>query len=156
MKVFVRQIPNTVSRATLVRFINQGLKRPWYFPFGKRDGEIARHDVIRITNPDTGTTEFHAMIDIQPAKAAVRVIRQLNAKELEGRPVEVRKWYHRSPLRDRRRNESEIMAEKYRARRLHDRRRGTLRVEIVSTPLDRSGKEHIHVDEYVPLRTLDT
>lgn len=136
MKILIRCIPRSVTLVTLSRFINHGLFYPWYYPF-KLKGKVREHEIIRITNRDTGAVEFHAVVDIQPARTAVYLIQKLNGRELDGRAVDVRKWYARSPMRDRRRHETPEHAEAFNNRRGSDRRRGSkLMIEIVSSPME--------------------
>jgi hypothetical protein len=86
-------------------------------------------EIRKLVNRATGSVEYHGLVDIEPAKGAVTAIRKLHLTPLKGKTVEVRKYYKRSPLRDRRERGDEGVAEN---RRKRDRRRPNLMAESVT------------------------
>ncbi|MGD8930934.1 MAG: hypothetical protein PVI52_00090 [Chromatiales bacterium] len=87
-------------------------------------------EIRKLVNRATGSVEYHGVVDIEPAKGAVRAIRKLNLTPLKGKTVEVRKYYKRSPLRDRREGGSQEATSANRRKR--DRRRPNLAEESVT------------------------
>ncbi len=88
--------------------------------------------IFKVTNPKTHSVEYHGMVDIQPATSAQTAIKSLNRTHLKKMPVEVRKYFHRSPLRDRRAGQSIREHESFNDLRKRDRRRSRLTVEAVA------------------------
>ena len=130
MLVFVRLIPETVTIGDLRHFVDKGMGSLRDYIFG-RQGAITSILIFRVTNPKTHSVEYHGMIDIQPAASAQATIRRLNRTLLKGMPVEVRKYFRRSPLRDRRTGQSDRKRESFKDLRKKDRRRYQLDLEPV-------------------------
>ena len=101
MLVFIRLLPDAVTRGDLRQFVIQGCQPSILRPL-RRPARINRFEIVKITNLRTKTVEYHGLAEIEPAKAALSVIKRLNRAELKGRKIEVRKFYRRSQLRDRR------------------------------------------------------
>ncbi len=138
MLVFIREIPESVSRQDLRHFVSEGLRSPWRRLLG-HNGEIRALEILRILDEEAGTIEFHGLVDIESAKDAQRVIRRLNGRRLLGRNVEVRQYHVRSPQRDRRGQphaEGELLVPD---RRVRDRRRSHLRRERVHVSAPEEG-----------------
>ena len=130
MLVFIRMIPMAVTCDDLHRFVYKGLRSFWTRFFGSR-GSIVELSIIRIATQNTHLVQYHGLVDIEPATSAQAAIRRLNQTMLNGVPVEVRKYFHRSPLRDRRRSQSGIETSSFKDLRKEDRRRHQLVVEHV-------------------------
>jgi hypothetical protein len=125
--LFLRGLPEDLTRRELKMFVQCAIKGAdsRMFAFG---AVVSNHDIVRITDPVKGTTEYHGLVEIQPAKAAIRAIEWLNGRELKGRTIEARRYYNRSLLRDRFKNwGSRNTARETR----HERRRSELRIELV-------------------------
>src|SRR5210317_294978 len=103
MWVFVRQIPKGSTREELGEFISKGLKRSWMFFLFPSRTKVKRCEILQIFNPGTKSIENHGLVQIDPSKSALPVIERLSGRKLKGKPVEVRKYFRRSSLRDRRR-----------------------------------------------------
>jgi len=132
MLVFIRLLPETVTQNDLRRFISQALKPSWLTLLAPQ-GRIKSTEIRKTTYGQPLSVEYHGIVDIEPAKAAMAVIHKLNRTALKGRDVEVRKYYHRSPLRDRRialRGMTDAPAGE---RRHQDRRRSHMITERVHT-----------------------
>ena len=132
MWIFLRQIPKGTTREKLGRFVSKGLKPSWMlfqlFPQAK----VKRCEVLQVFNHDTNSFEYHGLVMIEPSKAALPVIGRLNGRELQGKSIEVRKYFRRSSYRDRRRTFSE--REDGSDFRRQDRRRGQLRSTVLHAP----------------------
>lgn len=130
MWVFVRRIDPTTTRKELERFFNKGLKPGWaFFPFPTH-GAIKRCEILCITDKDNRSVEYHGLVEIMPAKAAVSAIQRLNGSLLKGKSVEVRKYSRRSSYRDRRDHFSDLEPASE-ERRKRDRRRPNLHSRIL-------------------------
>ena len=128
MLVFIRLLPESVTQTELRKFVDRVLRPHWsnlFFPSSR----IRSTEIRKFSNSTKHSVEYHGIVDIEPAKAAVRAIRKLNRTLLKGKEVEVRKYYQRSVLRDRRTGKAEdVPADE---RRRQDRRREAMRTERV-------------------------
>jgi hypothetical protein len=95
------------------------------FPF---KASICTCTILRLTDQANGTVEHHGLVEVQPARAAMRAIEDLNGRVLRGAQIQVRRYHHRSPLRDRRRNK---IAHDHPENRLKDRRRANIKIDLV-------------------------
>ena len=129
MLVFIRLLPEAVTQSDLRKFVGRAIRSSWLHWFLPQ-ARIHSTEIRRFTNNQTRSVEYHAVVDIEPAKAAMAAIRKLNRTPLKGKEVEVRKFYRRSQLRDRRAEPRTASAQE--ERRRHDRRRQSLREERVS------------------------
>lgn len=133
MKIFIRNIQDSTSHHTLRRFAEQLISPRWYTPFAVK-GRVVSCVVQKIKDMDSGEIEYHGLLDIQPFKAAQLAIEKLNGAKLGGHYIEARQWHVRSYLADRRDlfrgNSSNASSE----RRVAERRRLNLTIEIY-TPI---------------------
>ena len=133
MWIFLRQIPNrAATRDELGRFVSKSLRPFWLFFLSGPHTKIKRCELLQIVNPATNSTEYHGLVQISPSTAAPPVIKRLNGRKLQGKPIEVRKFFRRSPHRDRRRTifEREAPLENRRG----DRRRDGLKSSVLRAP----------------------
>ena len=134
MLVFIRMIPKSVTCNELSHFVHRGVDSLRTRFLGKQ-GSVDSVSIKRFTNQETQSVEYHGIVNIEPAASAQAAIRRLNRTTLKGVPVEVRKFYQRSPMRDRRRNQSDMDAASFENLRKGDRRRNLLDID----PVYRSG-----------------
>lgn len=130
MLVFIRMIPESVTRQDLQHYVAQAFRSPWARLFG-RPARVKTLEILKLTDEGEQTVEFHALADIEPKKSALLAIRRLNRVPLLGRRVAVRKYYTRSDYRDRRGQPPDQGSLSIQDRRTHDRRRPHLRREQV-------------------------
>ncbi|HEB95735.1 MAG TPA: RNA-binding protein [Sedimenticola thiotaurini] len=130
MLVFIREIPESVTRQDLRHFVGEAFRSPWNRLFGRK-GEIRELDILKITDEETQTVEYHGLVDIEPSKSAMLAIRRLNKSRLLGRSVDVRRYWIRSTYRDRRGQPQGAEELSLPERRMRDRRRPRLREERV-------------------------
>jgi hypothetical protein len=91
--------------------------------------------ILRITDPAAGTTEYHGLVEVRPALIALRAIEVLNGKELNGAPIAVRRYRHRSTWGEHRHRSDPARGGDLVAAPLVERRRANLRIELVeATP----------------------
>jgi hypothetical protein len=129
MLIFIRLLPESVTQGELRRFVEKAIRSPWRrLPFSRNKIQMA--EIRKLVNRATGSVEYHGLVDVEPAKGAVKAIRKLNLTPLKGKTVEVRKYYKRSPLRDRREGGAAEGTSANRPRR--DRRRPNLVAESVT------------------------
>ena len=111
MWIFLRQIPKgAATRDELGRFVSKSLRPSWLSFLSAPSTKIKRCEILQIVNPETHSTEYHGLVQINPSKAAPSVIKRLNGHKLQGKPIEARKFFRRSALRNRRRTLSERKA----------------------------------------------
>ncbi len=129
MLIFIRLLPESVTQGELRKFVEKAMHSPWRSLFFSHS-KIHTAEIRKLVNRATGSVEYHGIVDIEPAKGAVAAIRRLDRTPLRGKTVEVRKYYQRSPLRDRRGGEA--AGESSDNRRKRDRRRPNLVAESVT------------------------
>jgi len=61
--------------------------------------EIRYCNLLRITDQDLNRSQNHAMLSLQPAKAALWAVRTLDGTLVHGRRIQVRRYILRNPLR---------------------------------------------------------
>ena len=133
MWIFLRHIPKgAATRSELEGFVSKSLRPSWIFFLSGSHTIIKRCEILQIVNPATHSTEYHGLVQINPSTAAPPVIRRLNGRKLQGKPIEVRQFFRRSALRDRRRTllERKPSLENRRG----DRRRDELRSTVLRAP----------------------
>jgi hypothetical protein len=124
--LFLRGLPEDLTRKELKSFVQAAVREPRGLGFSLKTA-VCNCSIVRITEPASGHSEIHGLVEVQPATAAVRAIEQLNGQELKGARVEVRRYHHRSLLRDRRHEVEGIGAEN----RSGERRRKNLKIELL-------------------------
>ncbi len=130
MLVFIRMIPKSVTCNELSHFVHRRVDS-LRTRFSGNHGSVDSVSIKKFTNQETQSVEYHGVVNIEPAVSAQAAIRRLNRTTLKGVPVEVRKFYHRSPLRDRRKGQSVREYKLFNDLRKRDRRRNQLDIEPV-------------------------
>jgi hypothetical protein len=125
--LFLRGLPADLTRKELKTFVQTAVREPGVRGFTLKNA-VCNCSIVRITDPGSGRSEIHGLVEVQPATAGVRAIEQLNGQELKGARIEVRRYHHRSLLRDRRQETEGIGAEN----RSGERRRKNLKVELLN------------------------
>lgn len=127
MMLFLRGLPENLTRKELKAFIKSAITSTnnRTFPF---KATLRTCTILRITDQSDSTVEHHGLVEVQPAKAAMQAIEALNGKELKGARIEARRYHHRTPLRDRRRNK---IAREQSENRQRDRRRRNIKIDLV-------------------------
>jgi len=132
MWILLCQIPSGSTRPELGSFVSKGLKRSCTFlPFPSH-AKIKRCEILQIFNPESDTTEYHGLVQIDPGKAALSVIKRLSGHQFQGKLIEVREYFRRSSYRDRRR----ILSGRHGRQELRrqDRRRDRLKSRVLHAP----------------------
>ncbi len=132
MWFFVRMIRDQTSRKELRKFINKGLRPSWMFIPLPSPAKLKRCEILQIVHPESKTTEYHGLVQIEPSKSTQPVIERLGGRELQGKSIEIRKYFRRSSYRDRR----GLFADQTQPqeRRRHDRRRERLSSTVLHAP----------------------
>lgn len=95
MKIFIPYVPSGIQRNELLAIAKSAVKPAWFIPF-KKSGTVAKCNVIRILDVDTGGVEYHGIIDVFPETIAPKVIKRLNGKEYNGQKISARTWVDRT------------------------------------------------------------
>lgn len=124
MIVFLRRIPPNTNKFEIKSFIEPALAGGWF----AKKGYISNIKILQIKDSARNTYEYHGLVRIEPEPVGERVIKSLNKKAINGKPVLVREYCHRSWHNDPRlrRNHSDIQ---FADRRKTDRRRKKLEIE---------------------------
>lgn len=121
MLIFLARIqPNTTKR-DIVDFISPALKGGLFAP----KGILKNIEILALRDSRTNVTENHAIVQIEPDKAALKVIRKLNRKKLNGKPINVRPYHIQNRENDPR-LKHRYPAPKFKEKRLSERRRDSL------------------------------
>ena len=121
MLIFLARIqPNTTKR-DIVDFISPVLKGGLFAP----KGILKNIEIMVLRDSRTNATENHAIVKVEPDKAALKVIRKLNRKKLNGKPINVRQ-YHIQQRENDVRLKNRYPAPKFKEKRLGERRRDSL------------------------------
>ena len=131
MVIFIRKIPETASQKDLGEFIAAGLRRTGFLRlFRKRQTQDC--DILRIKDLDKDLVEYHGLAYIKDKRLAASLVKNLNGSKLKGKRVEVRRYYQRSPDRERRTRLSSPENLAIVDRRQGERRRDHLMIETLS------------------------
>ena len=137
MLVFIRMLPESVTVDDLAQLVDKAMQRPWSGLFRNR-GSYSKLQILQITDQHKKSSEFHGLVEIEPAEAALDAIKRLNSARLKGQQLEVRRYFRRSPYLDRRGQMPGKEELKFMDRRMSDRRRPHLEIKSVdiagSTP----------------------
>lgn len=129
MMLFLRGLPENLTRKELKAFIQSAVEsadnRSFYFKV-----TVCTCTILRITDQSNGSVEHHGLVEIQPAKAAMQAIEVLNGKDFKGARIEARRYHHRTPLRDRRR---EKITYDQAENRQKERRRRNIKIDLVGS-----------------------
>ncbi len=131
MEIFIRRLPNSTTRLDLMQFISAALRPKWYLLQFTPIGTLGRCDICRIDDPNTKQIEYHGIAHIEPPSAALSLINRLNGEIFKTKKVEVRKFFHRSSKRDRRRMPGDHLSKEIFEKRKQDRRRSSIRMDYL-------------------------
>jgi hypothetical protein len=90
-------LPESVSRKEIRRFVRDGLAESGYSRL-TRLLAVTRSTILSVTDPCSGKREYHGLVEVKPAKAAMDAIEILKGKELRGTKIEVRRFQQRSGI----------------------------------------------------------
>ncbi|MCB1759715.1 MAG: RNA-binding protein [Gammaproteobacteria bacterium] len=138
MDIFIRRLPESVTRLDLIHFVSAALRPQWSL-FRRGDGpQQIDCEIFRVTSLDNQSAEYHGIVHFEDPTEAMAVIERLNGRQLKGKRMEVRKYYHRSNLRDRRRQPNgQMPAGDIVEQRQADRRRNHLQIEPLHAGITR-------------------
>lgn len=114
MKIFIPRLPSHTSQKDLWNFVNAGMGSRFRLPFLVKQSQICSCEILWIKDRQ-GVAEHHGLVNITPETEAIKVIRRLNGKPINGKPVIVRRYFERGQKRsstvtdDRRRTSLEII-----------------------------------------------
>lgn len=130
MDIFIRRLPESVTRLDLIHFISGALKPHWALFSAPPKTANVDCEIMRVTDIDSQTVEYHGIAHFAQPNEAMGVIARLNGTLLKGKQMEVRKFFHRSSLRDRRiHSSSNPLPTHVFEQRHEDRRRSQLLIE---------------------------
>ena len=138
--LFLRDLPSDLSRRELKTFVTGRLKDA-----GIRGTLLlnvcSNCSILKITDLANGQQEFHGLVEIQPARIAVQALEALNGAMLGGKPLQVRRYRHRSPWGEHQVRRGENAGAPIQP--LVERRRPNLKIELVErtpTLIERRGE----------------
>lgn len=88
-------LPASVSCRAIKRLVRDGLADCGYGSL-TRLFAVTRCTVLTVTDPSNGRREYHGLVQVRPAKAAMELVEVLRGKELGGSQISVRRYQQRS------------------------------------------------------------
>ena len=134
MLIFLARIPTDTSKQDIVNFMAPVLKGGLFSP----NGELLKIDILILQDRHTKAIETHAIVRIEPDKAATRVIFKLNRTKLIGKPINVRQFFIRNRANDRRRDNLPPITPPKKPR-LGDRRRDLVEISKAQAAISFTG-----------------
>lgn len=134
MKIFVGGLWSRVKRRELKDLVSRQLRGPWYRLHMPR-GRLAACELLEMTDLADDSTEYCAVIDIEPARLGWEVMQQLDGLHTKGAKLRAHKWFPRKGVVDRRDASGAHQAEVARDRRDRADRRRRLQIESVGANL---------------------
>jgi hypothetical protein len=130
MKIYVGGLWAQPKRRELNELIARQLRGPWYRLRMPR-GRLASCQLLEMTDPVSDTSEFCAVIEVQPARLGWEVLQQLEGLRTHGTILRAHKWFPRKGVSDRRDHSGVLSPEVARERRTGTDRRRALQIEPV-------------------------
>jgi len=127
MMLFLRGLPENLTRKELKAFVQESLKNRSNRSFASK-AHVCACSILRLTDRTSGSVEHHGLVEVQPARAAMQAIKDLNGKVLNGARIDARRYHNRTALRDRRRNRIEHVQQD---NRREERRRRDIKIDLV-------------------------
>lgn len=121
MLIFLARIQPNTSKRDIVDFISPVLKGGLFAP----KGVLKNIEIMVLRDSRTNVIENHAIVQVEPDKAALRVVNKLNRKKLNGKPINVRQYHIQNRENDPR-LKNRYPAPKFKEKRLSERRRDSL------------------------------
>ena len=119
MILFIRKIPNDTRYSDIVSFVEPALKGGIL----RRSGHIVHIEIIGYRDHRLHTSEFHALVEIEPDSVGLRAVGLLKGRRLHHHLVVIRQYFERNWHNDRR-QDFETPPPGGVERRMADRRRG--------------------------------
>lgn len=129
MILILKRIPETTRVPDIEEFIQPALQGG----FLKKSGRIESLKIQMMRLPGSSHAEYHAIVKIQPAVVGMRVIKLLNRKPCNGKPINVCEFHFRHRDNEKRQSRYQRAPD----RRKSDRRRKEL--ETVDITAERKG-----------------
>jgi hypothetical protein len=129
MIIFIRNIPEDTLRQEIIAFLKPALKGGLF----SVDGEIRNIKYLKITDKNTSLAEYHALVQVEPDAAALRVIKKLHGKKFRGRHTVVRQYHVRRWQNDKRLSSSKEVSPELKERRTNPTRRRNTEITEVNT-----------------------
>lgn len=124
MHLILVRIPAKTTRQDIEHFFEPVLKRKFFF----KKGSLDRIEIFCLRDPNTHSSEYHALVTITYDSLARRAIIKLNRKAINGKHIAVREYHSRSWHNDPR-QKNKPLGPNTPNRRLMDRRRNLQKIE---------------------------
>lgn len=103
----------------------------------KKAGQIESIKIQKFHQIDSEKSEYHALVSVAPDSAAKRVIKTLNRKSCNGKPINVSEYFFRHYSNDPRQRDAGPPDD----RRKGDRRRKNLEIKDITNTIPRTFTE---------------
>ena len=138
MRLILVRIPADTNKQDIKRFFEPLLKRRFFF----KKKSIENIEILKLHDSSTNSSEYHALVTIEPDSFAKRAILKLNRKPINGKHIAVREYHNRYWHNDLR-QQNNTLNPNMPNRRIMDRRRKNLRV-LESDDIRITGHKNFH------------
>ena len=118
MRVFICSLPESTTEREIRQFVLSAICSPLQRLL-RRQNRIISIEIIEITNANSHSTEYHAIVEFEQAQIAQLSVNKLNGSIFKNQQIAVRLYQTRSSYRDRRGGNSEVPL-----LAIHNRRKG--------------------------------
>lgn len=133
--LFLRNLPPNVNCKDLKSFVQRGLQTEGVVGLPLFN-LCSNCRILRITDLATGTTQYHGLVEVKPARIAMQAIQVLSRREIRETAIEVRRYRHRSTWGEHWHRADELQIGTLVLRPLTERRRANVKIDLVeSTPM---------------------
>jgi hypothetical protein len=130
MWIFYKHLPKNVTLKEIQSVTIKGARKRWLpIPVFNKP-KIKRTKIIRIRDPRSESTEYHAIVQVNPTSITDTIIENLDGRTVNGLYLRPHRYHRRFANRDRRnmQNEAQYSDE----RRKSDRRRDNLVTRVMA------------------------
>ena len=120
MIIFIRKIPTNTKLSEIIAFVEPAVKGGLF----RKGGVIKGAKILALRDVRLKTVEFHGLVNVEPEKEALRVIKKLKGQRFKGKFVVIRQYHQRNWHNDKRQSQLGIDDAHSMERRITDRRRG--------------------------------
>jgi hypothetical protein len=125
MIIILKRIKENVRAPDIHIFLEPALQGGFF----NKAGRIKSITIQMCRQNDSNKVEYHALVEIEPYTVAKRIIKTLNRKPCNGKPINVMEYHFRTLGNDRRQSRYQAAND----RRTSDRRRKNLQIIDITT-----------------------
>lgn len=129
MNLILKRVNENIDVSDIKLFLQPALKGGVF----KKTGKIDSIKIQMLQEIGSEKTEYHSLVVVYPDEVALRVIKILNRKPCNGKPINISEYVIRQAINDRRQDQGQIALN----RRKADRRRNNVQIHDVTEMSER-------------------